>query len=67
MPRGSLFPVTCFDAVAEVTVRTIRTLVGTVAPGPREDLRKGDVSRERKVAEKMPEEIDAISASMLEE
>lgn len=62
MPRGSRFPVTGLDAVARVTVRTMRRLVGGRKPGLAEEgLRKEDAgSGERKVVEKTPEEI-AIS------
>lgn len=60
MPRGSRFPVTGLgEAVAKVTVRTVRKWTGENWPGfPEEDgLRNDDaVSGERKVVAKTPED-----------
>lgn len=60
MPRGSRFPVAGLEAVAKVTVRTMRRLPGATRLGLKDGLRKDAVSGDRKAVEKTPEEI-AIS------
>lgn len=60
MPRGSRFPVAGLEAVAKVTVRTMRRLPGATRLGLKDGLRKDALSGDRKAVEKTPEEI-AIS------